>query len=352
MSDRLIDNPLYQGMSLKSLLETTDIFQIPGLTDELGDVKKDATKKKDGSDLYKPTAAFLGPDLWDNTQKMSLEYMNLDEFLNENNIPLEFCMSPDQQQAQRGSTPPVSPNRLSGILMDRDDSPMRTVVCGSPENVSPQTIFRGDSPLQFINPSMVEQRDSSPQPYSFGREMSPDYDTDSDSLPAEGAAISSVRPGTTTTNSNFVIKVSAKPTVSSVPVSNVPRIWTPRKMVDVDFRVDEADLALATVPGIDFDPRKRAFSADELKPQPMIKKSRKQYVPDDLKDDHYWARRNKNNYAAKRSREARRMKENQIAMRANFLEKENNTLSMELTKCKTELNLLKKRLTMFESTHK
>lgn len=47
-----------------------------------------------------------------------------------------------------------------------------------------------------------------------------------------------------------------------------------------------------------------------------------QYVPEDLKDDKYWARRRKNNMAAKRSRDARRVKENQIAMRAAFLENE------------------------------
>lgn len=75
----------------------------------------------------------------------------------------------------------------------------------------------------------------------------------------------------------------------------------------------------------DFDPRTRAFSDEELKPQPMIKKSRKQFVPDEMKDDKYWARRRKNNMAAKRSRDARRMKENQIALRAGFLEKEVNT---------------------------
>ncbi|KAJ8938846.1 hypothetical protein NQ318_000813 [Aromia moschata] len=47
-----------------------------------------------------------------------------------------------------------------------------------------------------------------------------------------------------------------------------------------------------------------------------------QFVPDDLKDDKYWARRRKNNLAAKRSRDARRIKENQIALRAGYLEKE------------------------------
>ncbi|CAH4039022.1 unnamed protein product [Pieris brassicae] len=81
--------------------------------------------------------------------------------------------------------------------------------------------------------------------------------------------------------------------------------------------------------GRDFDPRTRAFSDEELKPQPMIKKSRKQFVPDDLKDDKYWARRRKNNMAAKRSRDARRMKENQIALRAGYLEKENMGLRQE-----------------------
>lgn len=80
--------------------------------------------------------------------------------------------------------------------------------------------------------------------------------------------------------------------------------------------------------GRDFDPRTRAFSDEELKPQPMIKKSRKQFVPDELKDDKYWARRRKNNIAAKRSRDARRQKENQIAMRARYLEKEVNLLSL------------------------
>lgn len=77
----------------------------------------------------------------------------------------------------------------------------------------------------------------------------------------------------------------------------------------------------------DFDPRTRAFSDEELKPSPMIKKSRKQFVPDEMKDDKYWARRRKNNMAAKRSRDARRMKENQIALRAGFLEKEVRAIS-------------------------
>ncbi|XP_055324279.1 hepatic leukemia factor isoform X5 [Sitodiplosis mosellana] len=102
----------------------------------------------------------------------------------------------------------------------------------------------------------------------------------------------------------------------------------------------------------DFDPRTRAFSDEELKPQPMIKKSRKQFVPDELKDDKYWARRRKNNIAAKRSRDARRQKENQIAMRARYLEKEislqNSTLHQELEQLKQENMELRARLSKYQ----
>ena len=53
-------------------------------------------------------------------------------------------------------------------------------------------------------------------------------------------------------------------------------------------------------------------------------------TPENRKDDQYWAKRSKNNFAAKRSREARRLKENQIALRASYLEKENIQLKMTL----------------------
>ena len=44
--------------------------------------------------------------------------------------------------------------------------------------------------------------------------------------------------------------------------------------------------------------------------------------------------RRKNNAAAKRSREARRSRENQIAMRASYLEKDNQILKEELLSVK------------------
>uniref|UniRef100_A0A8C6WVT3 BZIP domain-containing protein n=1 Tax=Neogobius melanostomus TaxID=47308 RepID=A0A8C6WVT3_9GOBI len=122
--------------------------------------------------------------------------------------------------------------------------------------------------------------------------------------------------------------------------------------VPVGFEPDPADLALSSVPGQEtFDPRKRHFSSEELKPQPMIKKSRKIYMPEDLKDDRYWARRRKNNMAAKRSRDARRLKENQIAVRASFLEKENGALRQEVSALRQELGRSKSLLSRYQAQH-
>lgn len=63
------------------------------------------------------------------------------------------------------------------------------------------------------------------------------------------------------------------------------------------------------------------------------------------KDAAYWERRRKNNEAAKRSRDARRQKENEIAVRASFLEQENIQLKMELVQLRTELGAMRDQVT-------
>ena len=73
-----------------------------------------------------------------------------------------------------------------------------------------------------------------------------------------------------------------------------------------------------------------------------------QFVPDELKNNKYWAKRTKNNEAAKRSREARRLKENQIAMRARYLEEENLALKGEVDNLKKENTELKQMMVALE----
>lgn len=71
--------------------------------------------------------------------------------------------------------------------------------------------------------------------------------------------------------------------------------------------------------------------------EPKSKKSKKrQQLPESLKTPNYWERRRKNNEAAKRSRDARRAKEDQIAIRAAILEHENTRLKIELKALKEE----------------
>jgi hypothetical protein len=100
----------------------------------------------------------------------------------------------------------------------------------------------------------------------------------------------------------------------------------------------------------------RKYSQDETstKNTKQYKKSRKaqlqsKFVPDELKDEKYWARRRKNNLAAKRSRDARRMKENQIALRADFLERESDQLKKQVEDLKRENQKLKIKLIQYES---
>ncbi|CAF1127863.1 unnamed protein product [Adineta steineri] len=105
----------------------------------------------------------------------------------------------------------------------------------------------------------------------------------------------------------------------------------------------------------------RKYSQDEVSSKnghiKQSKKSRKaqhqsKFVPDELKDEKYWARRRKNNLAAKRSRDARRMKENQIALRADFLERESDLLKKQLEDLKRENQKLKMKLIQYESSIK
>ncbi|KAK7075653.1 hypothetical protein SK128_020034 [Halocaridina rubra] len=69
---------------------------------------------------------------------------------------------------------------------------------------------------------------------------------------------------------NYGATSLSQPSHSSSTAGNL------KSEVQIEYVLSPNDLALATVPGQDFDPRTRCFSEEELKPQPMIKKSRKQ----------------------------------------------------------------------------
>lgn len=68
-----------------------------------------------------------------------------------------------------------------------------------------------------------------------------------------------------------------------------------------------------------------------------------------LQDEKYWTRRYKNNEAAKRSRDARRLKENQISVRAAYLERENAALRQEVAEMRKELGRCRSILSKYEN---
>ena len=89
-------------------------------------------------------------------------------------------------------------------------------------------------------------------------------------------------------------------------------------------------------------------SARESVANSLLRKRKKQMVSEERKDEKYWERRRKNNMAAKRSRDARRAKETQIAIQATLLERENKNLTQELSKARAENLLLRERLQKYE----
>ncbi|XP_040922801.1 HLF transcription factor, PAR bZIP family member b isoform X1 [Toxotes jaculatrix] len=278
---------------LKSLLENP--MKLP-LHHEA--FSKEQEKEKNLEEEHStPQSAFLGPTLWDKTlpydgDTFQLEYMDLEEFLSENGIP----SSPSHHHHHHDQQQPHAPPRQPPIMPPAPPTP------------APSVMDLSNHASTSINTSVVSPNCLHSSPARAG-------------LP------------------------NSRNTPSPIDPDSI--------QVPVGYEPDPADLALSSVPGQEiFDPRKRKFSAEELKPQPMIKKARKVFIPDDLKqDDKYWARRRKNNLAAKRSRDARRLKENQIAIRAGFLEKENSALRQEVADLRKELGRTKNILAKYEAQH-
>lgn len=73
-------------------------------------------------------------------------------------------------------------------------------------------------------------------------------------------------------------------------------------------------------------------------------RSEKKPIPNESKDDKYFERRKRNNCAAKKSRDARKSREDEIAIRASYLEKENAVLRAQVATLREEANTLRQML--------
>ncbi|XP_053269287.1 TEF transcription factor, PAR bZIP family member a isoform X1 [Pleuronectes platessa] len=250
-----------------------------------------------GSDMG-PSAA-LTPAIWDKTipyngENFHLEYMDLEEFLMEN-----------------------------GIATALEEDPLKTIS----EGLVPKTKVKAPAQTKVIKPTGVSL------------------------LPIEeldrcGEEVVII----TKDDAEFTCDVTAE--VTTDEEGETEEIKPEEIEVDINYEPDPTDLVLSSVPGGElFNPRKHKFTEDELKPQPMIKKAKKVYVPEEQKDDRYWNRRKKNNVAAKRSRDARRLKENQITVRAAFLERENSVLRTEVVELRKDCGRFKNLVGRYEAKY-
>ncbi|KAF4085157.1 hypothetical protein AMELA_G00113950 [Ameiurus melas] len=243
-----------------------------------------------------PSAA-LTPAIWDKTipydgKTFHLEYMDLEEFLMENGI------TASEQVQQKSLAKESSKDLLEKTL-----------------TIIPKTEHSSADPISLLPTMELEQCE----------EVITTVITTSDSA--------QTKTGLTTARERL--------TPDPIDPEDIE--------IAVNFEPDPADLVLSSLPGGKlFDPRKHRFNEEDLKPQPMIKKAKKIFVPEEQKDEKYWQRRKKNNIAAKRSREARRLKENQITVRAAFLERENMALRQEVAELRKDLGQCKKIVACYE----
>jgi len=301
----------WNTMTINELLKKVDLtnFQIPEDEGKKKPVKEEWEEKMNITYGTNPSSAYLGPKLWDKTISIPLfneedftieapvvgAVMDFDQFIEENTL---------QQQLQQG--------------LKRDSNCMSPDL--SVEITAPPT---PRSSCIVARPSLIVKRQRE-------EDLSPTFT------------------GVPKGDNDFLYTESKRARIDREKAEK-------RRRFEDDLEFDSSDIALATVPGQSFDPKERSFDIEELRPQPIIRKRKKTLVPENEKDGKYWEKRLKNNVATKRAREAKRLKENQIALRAAFLEKENRRLKDEMenmkfenSKVAMERDILKQKLVIYE----
>jgi len=275
-------------------------------------------------------AAYMGPNLWDEVltfgECSTLEFLNAEDFLFETGIMLEKDAKKSGQS---------TPTKTIPIPEKKADRPKKTAVHRQPVPIStPTTISPASSVGSAVSDSsvlrsmLVEEKKADDQAKTL--------DTDILQKLLQGCSIPQNTAESELDESEFS---EPKPSRDSPPLP----------IIAAEINMSDRELHLATVPGEQvFNPKQRRFEHEELRPLPVMRKAKKQFVPEEQKDEKYWERRRKNNVAAKRARDAQRIKMNQIMVRTAWLEKENEKLSVKLSESLEEQEKLKERLRMYE----
>merc|ERR1712179_276507 len=131
------DPTLYSAFNLRNLMEK-GVANPNRLNGNAAGAKQDNEKKEETDEVWsylEAQAAFLGPSLWDNGD-LKMEYMDLDEFLSENGIPVKDNglqgRSPQQQgpsnnQSNNDANDPVLARASSSSNVSGNATPTRSV---------------------------------------------------------------------------------------------------------------------------------------------------------------------------------------------------------------------------------
>ena len=224
-----------------------------------------------------------------------------------------------------------------------------------------------------MNQSPISSAASSPVDIN-DRPYSPPIETPSISSATSTTSISSIKSASTSSRGKNGEKTRRTPTKSPCQRSLVSKIHMSQLM---KFDQDGGDFDLSRSPSHDIDPRpgslirKRDSSVNSQnsgtssgskmidckdninlllsKKEVIPQRKRRDFIPNELKDDHYWERRRKNNLAAKRSREKRRLNDMVLETKVLELTNLNNVFKLKLDICMRKFDISEEDLEkMFE----
>ena len=312
-----------------------------------------------------------------------VEYMELDEFLTENDIPLETVLQEQQQleeeqqlrrkqqqqqqQQQQQMMNAPTPTPVSNQTIGNDSGPPSgtgSITTGSQSAETSPGSSNGTSVPSSTSSSSPSN--SAVHPNTFSTRSEPPSRTDGDSSANGNIVAEQPRQDQ---NQTLRIKTECSDALTPSDMNGCPG--------NMAYTPGSGNMArgvpslphLGGGPGDNRGSQPRGLMLQQhpdLPPPPpppppldvpqgsgristgLLRKRRKQLVSDEKKDEKYWERRRKNNMAAKRSRDARRAKETQVAIQATFLERENKTLAQELSKARAENHILRERLGKYE----
>ncbi|KAK5650022.1 hypothetical protein RI129_001051 [Pyrocoelia pectoralis] len=108
--------------------------------------------------------------------------------------------------------------------------------------------------------------------------------------------------------------------------------WQPNTTITPDLSINQCNLISPSPVG-------SAYGSNYKR-----QRGEKKPIPAEQKDDKYFERRRRNNQAAKKSRDARKFREDQVALKAAILEHENAILRAQILTLRDEVATLRRLL--------